>query len=172
MGYESVVGGRTALELRGFAHDLQLGGREQVPLYADAHPTWLARLDTGTGYVLRGTRLFVEGTEGARFGVDVETSEGTLRCSSTERAILELIDELPRPETFHVVHTLFESLGSLGPGRMNKLLSRCRSVKVKRLFFVFADRHSHAWRKYLSADEVDLGSGDRALVDGGKLHPR
>ena len=36
---------------------------------------------------------------------------------------------------------------------------------------VFADRHNPPWRKHLDLDGVDLGSGPRALVDGGKLHP-
>ncbi|MAO57281.1 MAG: hypothetical protein CMM61_16520, partial [Rhodospirillaceae bacterium] len=51
-------------------------------------------------------------------------------------------------------------------------LKECRSVKAKRLFFVFADQHDHAWRQYLDPDDYDLGSGPRALVDGGRLHPR
>jgi len=44
-------------------------------------------------------------------------------------------------------------------------------VKVKRLFFFFADRHRHAWLKHLKKDEVDLGTGKRMLVKGGKLDP-
>lgn len=44
-------------------------------------------------------------------------------------------------------------------------------MKVKRLFFVFADRHAHAWRKHLNPDDFDLGAGPRALVKGGKFHP-
>lgn len=46
-----------------------------------------------------------------------------------------------------------------------------QSVKVKRLFFVFADHHRHAWRDFLNVGDVSLGSGPRALVKGGKLHP-
>ena len=42
---------------------------------------------------------------------------------------------------------------------------------LKRLFFVFADRHDHPWRKRLDPAEFNLGSGDRALVKGGKIHP-
>ena len=60
---------------------------------------------------------------------------------------------------------------TLRPGRLTALLSACRSVKVRRLFFVFADRHGHGWRKHLDASEIDFGSGPRALVDGGKFHP-
>src|SRR3546814_20240796 len=51
------------------------------------------------------------------------------------------------------------------------LLRSCRSIKVRRLFFVFADRHEHAWLKHLDKDAIDFGSGPRAPVKGGKLHP-
>jgi hypothetical protein len=44
-------------------------------------------------------------------------------------------------------------------------------VKVKRLFFFFADRHRHAWLNVLDRDAVDLGRGKRMLVKGGKLDP-
>lgn len=45
MDYSSVVGGRTALELQGFAHYLPMRGDQDVYLYGDAHPNWLKRLD-------------------------------------------------------------------------------------------------------------------------------
>jgi hypothetical protein len=44
-------------------------------------------------------------------------------------------------------------------------------VKVKRLFFYFADRHHHAWLKRLDKSAIDLGTGKRMLVKGGKLDP-
>jgi hypothetical protein len=52
---------------------------------------------------------------------------------------------------------------------LQRLLAGCHSVKVKRLFFYFADRHSHAWLKRLDRKAVDLGEGKRMLVRGGKL---
>ena len=60
---------------------------------------------------------------------------------------------------------------SLRPRRLTALLVACRSVKVRRLFFVFADRHRHAWRKHLDTSGIDFGSGPRALVEGGRFHP-
>lgn len=44
-------------------------------------------------------------------------------------------------------------------------------MKVKRLFFYFADRHNHAWLKRLNKEAVDLGHGKRMLVKGGVLDP-
>jgi hypothetical protein len=94
-----------------------------------------------------------------------------LALSTPERALLELLDELPERETFHQVDKLLEGLANLSPRRLQKLLNDCHSVKVKRLFFFFADRHGHAWLKKLERARIDLGKGKRMLVRGGKLDP-
>ena len=52
------------------------------------------------------------------------------------------------------------------------MLTSCRSVKVKRLFLWFAERHQHAWLKKLDRNRIDLGKGNRMLVRGGKLDPK
>jgi hypothetical protein len=89
--------------------------------------------------------------------------------STVERAILEMIDELPDHETFHHVDMIMESLVNLSPRRMQPLLEQTTSVKVKRLFFYFADRHQHRWLNSLDRGKVDLGKGKRVLAKGGKL---
>jgi hypothetical protein len=91
--------------------------------------------------------------------------------STPERALLELLDELPGRESFHVVDKLIEGLASLSPNRLQKLLEDCASVKVKRLFFFFAERHNPAWLKRIEREAIDLGAGDRMLVRGGKFDP-
>jgi len=92
--------------------------------------------------------------------------------NASERAIFELLDEVPQRETFHQADTLMEGLRNLSPRRLHTLLVECRSVKVKRLFLWFAERHKHAWLKRLDRKGIDLGSGKRMLVRGGKLDAR
>lgn len=84
---------------------------------------------------------------------------------------LEALDELPEHESFHAVDVVFESLTTLRPRKLSALLAQCTSIKVKRLFFVFADRHAHAWRKHVRPEALALGKGDRSLVKAEKLHP-
>ena len=67
-----------------------------------------------------------------------------LMVSTPERALFELLDELPSREGFHLVDKLVEGLVNLGPRRLQTLLADCHSVKVKRLFLFFADRHAPA----------------------------
>jgi hypothetical protein len=89
--------------------------------------------------------------------------------STPERALLELLDELPRHESFHQVDALVEGLRNLSPRRLQMLLNDCKSIKVKRLFFWFAERHRHAWLKQIDQAQVNLGAGKRMLVKGGKF---
>ena len=169
MGYSSIVGGHTALEEQGLAQYLSISGERSIHLYGAAHPTWLRRLNEADQFVLHGSKLFDNGADAT---TDVDTNAGPIVCSTPERAILELIDELPKQESFQIVDTAFEGLASASPRRFKNLLGACRSVKVKRLFFVFADKHAHAWRRHLFPDDIDLGSGPRALVEEGRFHPR
>jgi hypothetical protein len=52
---------------------------------------------------------------------------------------------------------LMEGLRNLSPKRLQYLLEACRSVKVKRLFLWFAERHQPAWLKALERNRLDLG---------------
>lgn len=186
-----VVGGRTALELHGFTHYLSHRTLE-VHLYGTkAPPEWLNKLPIETHFRYHNIqKLFsnepvtiglgslewdvvrqqVASTDTASFEVQSwGQSNWPLTLSSPERAVLELLAELPDHESFHQVDKLMEGMGSLRPRRLQKLLVDCKSVKVKRLFFFFSDRHHHAWLKYLEKDKIDLGKGKRVLAKGGKF---
>jgi hypothetical protein len=177
MANNAHVGGVTALELQGYSHYLRLGGRETIWLYGDDIPSWLARLKLNASVVTRGLSLFRETDIGLADRKSDDLGERlpwdwALRMSTSERAILEALDELPDNESFHNLDMVFQGLATLSPRRLTALLHSCRKIKVIRLFFVYAERHNHAWWKHLNPDEFQLGTGDRALVRGGKIHPR
>ncbi len=64
-----------------------------------------------------------------------------IRTSSPERAILAAIDKLPKYASFENLGKIFEGLISLRPTQLITAQTACRSVKVRKLFFVYADRH-------------------------------
>jgi hypothetical protein len=99
-------------------------------------------------------------------------SDRSLLVSTPERALFELLDELPGHDSFHQVDMLVEGLRTLSPRRLQLLLTHCRSIKVKRLFFWFAERHRHTWLKKLNPADIDLGTGKRVLVKDGRLDPK
>jgi hypothetical protein len=122
----------------------------------------------GPGQRTSGTRFLSGGLVQQPWG----QWEWPLTLSAPERAILELLDEVPQKETFHQADMLMEGLRTLSPKRLQKLLVECRSVKVKRLFLWFAERHNHAWLKQINREGIDLGTGKRMLQRGGKLDPK
>jgi hypothetical protein len=183
------VGGRTALELQGFAHYLSERQRE-IHLYGTGKPPgWVLKLKLENRFVFHNAdRLFKrEAGRPHRGKSDSDTTNDVLQSSqirqpwgqwdwpltmsSPERAILELLDEIPQRETFHQADVLMEGLRNLRRRRLHTLLVACSSVKVKRLFLWFAERHQHAWLKKLDRKDIDLGHGKRMLVRGGKLDP-
>ncbi|MAK81567.1 MAG: hypothetical protein CMJ17_06770 [Phenylobacterium sp.] len=191
-----LVGGRTALELQGFSHYLSTNIRE-VHLYGPKPlPGWVEHLNVGARFHYHNNEKLFQ-NDPITFGLtslawDVANNEGgsddpihgsaksmpwghfewPLSVSTPERAILEMLDQLPKKESFHQVDKMMESLTTLSPRRLSKLLRDCKSVKVKRLFFFFAFRHNHRWLSHLDPEAFDLGSGKRMLVKGGKLDPR
>jgi hypothetical protein len=166
------VGGRTALELQGHAHYLSQGP-QTVHLYGrKLPPSWVFKLPVNARFDYHKDMLFSD---------DLASQETTslawgqwdwpLTLSSPERAILELMDDLPNRESFEVVDRFMEGLSNLRPARLQTLLLDCHSIKVKRLFLFFADRHQHAWLKRLDKSVIKRGSGKRSLVPGGRYDP-
>ena len=92
-----------------------------------------------------------------------------LRYATPELALLELASEGKQNSDFDVLDKLFESATSLRPQLLMKQLKACHHVKAKRLFLWFAERHGFAWFKRLEFEVVNLGSGKRVIVKGGKL---
>lgn len=171
MDYDFHVGGRTALSLQGFDHYVRFSADQNVHLYGRV-PPWLKRLPGFERYHVHRRSLFNDDQLGVETGREADIITGwAITRSTPERAIFEVLDQLPDDETFHVVDTLFEGLGSARPKLLNALLTVCRKKYVRRLFFVFADRHPHGWRKYVTPEDHDLGTGSRAFVEGGRLHP-
>lgn len=101
-----------------------------------------------------------------------DTSAAGVVLSTPERAILELCDEKPDSALVHEVNALMQGLSTLRPQLVSALLQHCDSVKAKRLFLALADRHRHAWLAHVGLQDVDLGSGKRVLVPGGKLNAK
>jgi hypothetical protein len=138
-------------------------------------PKWLVRLPLNGKVITRKPTLFTDTSLGLTDGsIDNDVmppNAWKLVMSAPERAIFEAIDELPENESFHNLDMIFEVLTTLQPRLLTQLLKSCRKIKTKRLFFMFADRHNHAWNKQLDATDFDLGKGDRALVKGGRIHP-
>lgn len=188
------VGGLSALELQGYGHYVRLGSEQRVYLYTEARlAKWVHEVDPSVRFEQRNAnKLFKEAdiehavtdlpdlmTSAA--STESSNASGGLRrfawgdrewpmiVSSPERATLEFMDEIPRRQSFEHAADLFTGLTNLSPRRLQKLLERCDSVKVTRLFLWFAERYGHAWVKHLDIGAIDIGSGKRVIAKSGRL---
>ena len=172
------LGGVSALEFAGFQHYLYLGGTPLVHFYGSV-PAWVKRIPTNTEILVHRRALFGDDLTGidesdrdvGQLKEAVRVWHWSIRASTPERAILEALDRVRTHGDFEYMDKIFQSLTTLRPNQLMGLLEACQSVKVRRLFFVFAEKHAHPWLRHLNTSSIDFGSGPRALVAGGRIHP-
>lgn len=167
MGLDLSVGGLMALEMQGFAHYFPLSKTRTIDLYGhDKLPTWANKLLPEVKFIRHR-----QASPLTEFDLEIPwgDSEWPLSISMPEKAFLEILRSVPKQISFEHADQLMQGMTSLSPHHLDKLLERTKSIKVVRLFFWFADRHHHQWRKKLKANDYRLGSGKRVLAVGGKL---
>lgn len=180
------AGGRFALAWQGHEHYLRLRGSPKVTVYGpDSLPGWAKKFPLSEPFVHQGrgpfdhTELsFDDATasdhlydEGLERQVD-SNMVGEIVMASPERAMLELCEEKPSAALVYEADAVMQGLAGLRPDLVSDMLLRCRSVKAKRLFLALAERHQHAWLQRVVLTDLELGSGKRVLVPGGRLHPK
>ena len=187
------VGGLTALEVQGYGHFVRMSGVMTVHLYARGHlPAWLHKLPLNDRFIVHRRSLFGAADQG-RPGAAPHVAEASaeyngastglqsiawgdygwpLHYSTPERAVLEFLDEVPQRDSVGHANLIMQGLRTLSPQRLKLLLSKCGSIKVKRLFFALAEHNHQPWFKHLDVGEFDLGKGKRVIVPGGRLHPK
>ncbi|WP_239026044.1 type IV toxin-antitoxin system AbiEi family antitoxin domain-containing protein [Sphingomonas paeninsulae] len=184
------VGGITALELLGQGHFARLGDDQTIHLYDpdSTIPSWLPKLPTDAAISLHKRALFSTPSLGIdwhrldlgtdRLGAVVPSPDASepwdhfLKVAGAERASIEMLENVPQGPTFEHADMIFENLTTLRPKLLTNLLESCTSVRAKRLFLFFADRHGHGWSKHIDRSDIDLGRGKRQLVAGGRLDAR
>ncbi|MEX2366769.1 MAG: AbiEi antitoxin N-terminal domain-containing protein, partial [Pseudohongiellaceae bacterium] len=149
--YPVSVGGLSALQQQGFAHYLPQA-QKSIHLFSDQSlPTWLAKLPLETTFITHNRHRFLPAiktdvalhphmAELEKVSSKPMQSAIGLRASTwgewnwpivmskPERAILELLDELPKRESFHNIDAVMEGLVNISPSRMQSLLEKTSSI--------------------------------------------
>lgn len=175
-----VIGGLTALEMQGLSHYLSLSDNKIVHLFGNAVlPEWVTNLDLNVKFVRHTTNsLFAKNPAENKqphpftIGRDWDNDGRKLILSSPERAYLEVLLDVPQKITFEHADQLMQGLTTLSPNNLQKTLEWCQNVKVKRLFFWFADRQNYVWLGKINRESITLGSGNRMVIKGGKLNTK
>jgi hypothetical protein len=154
------IGGRTALALRGLVHYLPLG-KEKLFLYGvprKSLPEWLLqRFPTDA----RVGRLFREGErpEERLFVSSLESDEpASPLTADPERALLEMLDDVPKKQGLEDVKKIMEPLFTLRPEVVQTLLESCTRIKVKRLFHSLAEQLRLPVLDALKLERIDFGA--------------
>lgn len=150
------VGGKTALELQGHAHNISMEHQniDLLVMPRTLVPRWYSR---------HQWRECVRIVESSALPKKIEIQESSaghfnIRVSSRERAALELLSLTPRLYGFEETRILMESLGTLRANVLTKLLSVCASEKAKRLLLYFGEKQNHAWRSKIDVRKCKIGS--------------
>jgi len=170
LGLPIHAGGKTALQMQGYAHFLPLGKGTTVSLFGlpDVKlPAWFKQYRWGVKIRYITTNLFIgEANQGL---TKKEMGFYAVSVSAPERAIMEVLYLVPKEESYEEARLLMEGLTTLRPRLMQTLLEHCSSVKVKRLFMVLAESCRHSWVRKLDLSKVNFGKGKRMLVRGGRF---
>ncbi len=173
------IGGKAALSLLGVAHYLALG-KEKLFLYGTARkvlPDWFTRQFSCE---VRMSHLFREEDELEK-RLYVRRLDANEPCSpfvsEPERALLEMLDDVPQKQSLDEARKIMEPLYTLRPEAVQALLEACTRIKVKRLFFSVANELKLPVLEELDLSRVDFGAPSVYILTkkGGSLilkHPR
>jgi hypothetical protein len=174
-----VVGGLTALEIQGLSHYLSLSENKIVYLFGnDLIPASVSDLELNVKFARHTSNsLFPKQNNHKELHPftlkrDWDNGNRQLIISSPERAYLEVLLQVPQKTTFEHADQLMQGLITLSPRNLQKVLESCKSIKVKRLFFWFAERQNYVWLDKVNRERITLGSGNRMIIKGGKLNTK
>jgi hypothetical protein len=164
------IGALSALDLKGFSHYLPLGRQTIVVYYPhnEWFPNWLKKHDWGVNVQKCSTKISETQT-----GITTINENGfEVLISSPERAFMECLDLSPKYYDLTDLYYVMEMLTNLRLELVQKLLEKCKSIKVKRLFLYMAEKAQHQWFNGIDFSKIDLGKGKRAIVKNGVFNSK
>lgn len=169
LGLDSHIAGRSAFRFLGKAHYLELAPQAIIIMSTNQTrlPSWFQKHDWGITI-----RHYRSDFLPPKLGVLNQECQGLeVSVSSEPRALLECLWLTPYAQEASECLELMEFMNNAHPSDIQKLLTHCRSIKVKRLFLSLAEHVGHAWFKYLDLASINLGSGKRQTFPQGAFDP-
>ncbi len=166
LGKKIHVSGRTALELHGHGHYVAMGKKQIVYLSTyskEKMPKWFNEIDFECEFRLSSSKLFEKYSELVEY---TDNTGISIHTSSREMAILELLNVIDLSNSFETAENYMNSLQTLRPKILQKLLEGCNSVKIKRVFLYLAEKLELPFAQELNIKSIDLGIGKRQIIVG------
>lgn len=164
------IGARSAIALLGKAHYLDLS-KHKVILFGERGeqlPRWFSRHNWGIQIEYHQTS-FLPPEEGL---TKYQNNNFSILISNAARAIMECLYLVPEKQELSECYEIMESLNNLRPDKVQNLLEKCSSVKVKRLFLYLAEKVNPAWFGFLDLKSIKLGTGKRSIGKNGIYIPK
>jgi hypothetical protein len=158
-GVKVHIGGKSALALKGFTHYLSLG-EETLTLYGHKTrklPEWFEQyymVNLSNSVLFKEQDVLAERLSVSR----LDSEPNAPYVSEQERAVLELLDLVPKQQALEEARLIMEGLQSLRSKKMQELLKACKKIKVKRLFWKVAEELHLPVIKKIDRHEIDFGS--------------
>ncbi|MBU4484440.1 type IV toxin-antitoxin system AbiEi family antitoxin [bacterium] len=164
------VGGKTALEVSGYAQNIPLGEGRSIFFFGSTGqrlPKWFDKHNWKVNILYTTTKLFQSHQKIGLTTIPIGDYHITL--SSPERAIMEALYFVRESKSFEEAASFMENLtaATLRPKLVQRLLEGCNSVKVKRLFMYLSELNNFEWVKKIDLAKVDFGKGKRLIVKNG-----
>lgn len=102
--------------------------------------------------------------------IDIDVNGIRLKASNPELAAFELLGAVPLTISFEHAAEVFQGLTNLSPRKVQSILVRSNTIKTNRLYLFLAHYYQHPWISRIDEKLVNLGSGKRQIVVGGKLN--
>jgi hypothetical protein len=161
------AGATTALSMQGLSHYIRSG--ETVFLFSPQRvllPRWFSSYAWGPSIEHVKTSVLP-----AKTGlVPFEEKNFSIFISGPERAMFECLHLAPEKLDLIECYQIMEGLSNLRPKLVQELLAKCTSIKIKRLFLFMATKAQHQWLDFVDQKKIDLGKGDRSIVEGGSYN--
>lgn len=161
------ISGKTALELQGASHYTTMG-RPRISLVSyeiKELPSWTYKVSENFELNFRKSSLLSK----EEYLHSQDEQKISVSLSQRELAVLELIDELDLQNGFETVENYMNSLMTLRSSVLQEVLENCKSIKVKRVFLYMSEKLELPFFKELNQSKIDIGSGKRVVVEGGRL---
>ncbi len=160
------VGGKSALQLMGLAHNIP-GKLKKIELYhndAKVLPKWFLEYKWSVELSITKTGKCGDAN---RFFTEIELDGINIKTAVAELAILELLLKVPEEESYNEANLIMGGLLNLRPRFLTDVLMECKSIKAKRLFLYLSEKHNQAWLRGIDISKVNLGKGKRQIVTNG-----
>lgn len=150
------VGGKSALEFYGFRHYITQHPKTRLYTWDTVKlPDWfLAEFNAE----VRRKRLFEEKPSAMLNVSHFNDNDAQPMVSEPERALLEMLSDIPVDQTISEAEELMEGAHSLRPEVMCNLLHNCKSVKTVRLFLKLASSLSLPVYDDIKSEKFPVGS--------------